>query len=254
MCLKSIVLFSTQDEFYAILAIQKLFSLGFKPCNIVLVRCESSVFVQNFVKMYGITLYIYKTHYELEKFLKTEVKRMDFILSFANKIIIKDEITKLCKKAAINFHPGLLPEYKGFFSTVWAIINGEKRVGYTYHHISNEIDGGNILLQKSFRLYSKDNAFMLYHKIMQDAIFNIGKALKQSSQLGETQNKKGKYYSKDLPYDGKINPLWTNTKIRDFIRAMIFPPYKSAYVKIKDKKYFVDSFEKYQHILKEKGE
>lgn len=74
MCLKSIVLFSTQDEFYAILAIQKLFSLGFKPCNIVLVRCESSVFVQNFVKMYGITLYIYKTHRELEKFLKTEVK------------------------------------------------------------------------------------------------------------------------------------------------------------------------------------
>ena len=45
MCLKSVVLFSTQDEFYAILAMKKLFSLGFKPCNIILVRCESRAFV-----------------------------------------------------------------------------------------------------------------------------------------------------------------------------------------------------------------
>ena len=199
-------------------------------------------------------LYNFKTNYELEDFLQIKVKKVDFIFSIANRIIIKDEIIKLCKKATINLHPGLLPEYKGFFSTVWAIINGEKRVGYTYHHISNEIDGGNILFQKSFRLRSEDNAFMLYHKIMQDAIFNIGKVLELSSQLGKPQSKQGKYYSKDLPCNGEINPLWTNKKIRNFIRAMIFPPYKSAYVKIKDKKYFVDSFKKYQQILKEKGE
>lgn len=254
MWLKSIVLFSTQDEFYVILAIKKLFSLGFKPCNVVLVRSESSVFLLNFCKMYNITLYIFKTHYELEKFLKTKVEKVDFILSIANKIIIKDEVVNLAKKAAINLHPGILPDYKGFFSTAWAIINNEKELGYTYHHISDKIDGGNILLQKKFKFRPKDNAFNLYHKIMQDAIFNIDKVLRLSSKIGEKQENKGKYYPKELPYNGQINPIWTKKQIQNFIRAMIFPPYNGAYVIIKNKKYFVDSYKEYKQILKEKGD
>lgn len=252
MCLKSIVLFSTQDEFYTILTIKKLFSLGFKPCDIVLVVCETSDFMLDFCKTYKMFLYKYSTNYALQSFLKEKVKKVDFILSIVNKIIIKDEILGICQKAAINLHPGLLPHYKGFFSTPWSIINDEKEVGYTYHHISNKIDGGNILLQRRFKIKPKDNAFMIYHKLMQDAIFNLGKVLKLSSQLGEKQTKQGNYYSKELPYDGQINPLWAKRKIQNFIRAMFFPPYKSAFIKIKGKKYFFDTFKEYNKFFKRK--
>ena len=251
MCLKRIVLFSTQDEFYTILTIKKLFSLRFKPCNIFLVVCEASNFMLDFCKNYKIFLYQYKTNEALEVFLKEKVKKVDFILSIVNRIIIKDEILNICQKAAINLHPGLLPQYKGFFSTVNSIINDEKELGYTYHHITTQIDSGNILLQKKFKINQNDNAFTLYHKLLQDAIFNLGKVLKNSTQLGEKQNGAGTYYKKILPYNGQINPLWSKKKINNFIRAMFFPPYKSAFVKIKGKKYFVDTFEEYQTTIKE---
>ena len=43
----------------------------------------------------------------------------------------------------------LLPYYKGCNSLMWAMINNERYVGYTYHFLSNNFDEGNIIYQKN---------------------------------------------------------------------------------------------------------
>jgi methionyl-tRNA formyltransferase len=48
-----------------------------------------------------------------------------------------------------NFHPSLLPKYKGSNPYYWTIRNKEVKTGITVHQVTKDIDGGDILLQES---------------------------------------------------------------------------------------------------------
>ena len=45
----------------------------------------------------------------------------------------------------VNFHPGLLPNYRGLYPNFFSIINKEKKIGFTCHMIDKKIDHGKIL-------------------------------------------------------------------------------------------------------------
>ncbi len=49
----------------------------------------------------------------------------------------------------LNLHPSLLPEYRGRHPLFWAIVHGEAKVGITVHHVTEAMDQGPILLQRS---------------------------------------------------------------------------------------------------------
>ncbi len=46
-----------------------------------------------------------------------------------------------------NFHPSILPYYRGPVPSHWCIANGERRTGVTVHAVAPEIDAGEILWQ-----------------------------------------------------------------------------------------------------------
>jgi methionyl-tRNA formyltransferase len=56
------------------------------------------------------------------------------------------------KLAAINGHPALLPRYRGPSPVSWAIRNGEREIGYTWHRMDADLDTGPILAQGSVAL------------------------------------------------------------------------------------------------------
>ena len=59
----------------------------------------------------------------------------------------------------------------------------------------------------------------------------------------------GDYYPRKVPFDGKIDQKWSESQIESFIRAMYFPPFKSA-VFIKDgEEIEIDTFKQYQKII-----
>ena len=49
---------------------------------------------------------------------------------------------------AFVFHDSLLPEYRGFAPTVWAIVNGRDHTGATLCHMADEVDSGDIVDQE----------------------------------------------------------------------------------------------------------
>lgn len=49
----------------------------------------------------------------------------------------------------LNFHPSLLPYYRGAIPSYWALKNGEASTGLTVHSISEQIDAGDILYQEA---------------------------------------------------------------------------------------------------------
>ncbi len=48
---------------------------------------------------------------------------------------------------AVNYHNGILPDYRGLRVTHWALYRGEPRVGFTFHRMDERLDTGPILLQ-----------------------------------------------------------------------------------------------------------
>ena len=69
----------------------------------------------------------------------------DLILSIHYRELIPSGILRQANLASINLHPSLLPKYRGTFSAPWAIINGEKRTGITYHFMNERFDEGDLI-------------------------------------------------------------------------------------------------------------
>lgn len=73
----------------------------------------------------------------------------DFLVVVAYGKILPTEILSIPRFAPINIHFSLLPKYRGAAPVNWAIVNGEKYTGVTTMIISEGLDKGDILLQKS---------------------------------------------------------------------------------------------------------
>jgi len=51
-------------------------------------------------------------------------------------------------RTLINFHPSLLPYYRGPVPSTWCLRNRERSSGYTVHRVTRRIDDGEILYQE----------------------------------------------------------------------------------------------------------
>ncbi len=63
---------------------------------------------------------------------------------------------------AINLHPSLLPRHKGLKAIEKSYADEHDEGGVSVHHVSSELDGGEIILQKS--LLKKDLSFEAYDR------------------------------------------------------------------------------------------
>jgi len=62
--------------------------------------------------------------------------------------ILSDIFTSNLK--AINLHPSLLPKFKGAKAIERSFESADAECGVSVHYVSSELDGGEIILQKSF--------------------------------------------------------------------------------------------------------
>ncbi len=76
------------------------------------------------------------------------------------KIISKNFINKY-RKNIINIHPSLLPKYKGLNTYERILKNNEKKTGCTVHFVNEKLDGGKLIVQKSFFINKNDKVNLL---------------------------------------------------------------------------------------------
>jgi natural product biosynthesis luciferase-like monooxygenase protein len=88
----------------------------------------------------------------------------DYLFSIANLSIIPDELLKLPRKSAINFHDGPLPHYAGLNTPAWALLNREPTYGITWHVMGSEVDAGDILKQVMFDVTENETSFTINAK------------------------------------------------------------------------------------------
>ncbi|MDQ3193586.1 MAG: hypothetical protein M3P82_01165 [Bacteroidota bacterium] len=87
--------------------------------------------------------------------LKKEQPDLIWVASF-NQILSK-EVIEIPKRGIINFHPSLLPKYRGPYPDQAALLNGESKTGVTVHYLTEEPDSGNIIYQSDLDILPDDN-------------------------------------------------------------------------------------------------
>ena len=93
------------------------------------------------------------------------------------KILSKKFIDKFPGKI-INIHPSLLPKYKGLNTHRRAIENKETVAGCTVHYVNENIDDGEIVLQKEVRIDNHDTEQTLADKVLKEEHLIYPEAIK----------------------------------------------------------------------------
>jgi methionyl-tRNA formyltransferase len=81
--------------------------------------------------------------HEALKGLKVDIGIMAYVLQFA-----PDTLVKIPRLGTIQYHPSLLPKYRGPSSINWPIIRGDTRTGLTIFRPNEGLDEGPVVLQK----------------------------------------------------------------------------------------------------------
>ncbi|WP_206486366.1 phosphoribosylglycinamide formyltransferase [Thalassotalea sp. G2M2-11] len=67
----------------------------------------------------------------------------------------------------LNIHPSLLPKYQGLNTHQRAIDAGDTEHGVSVHFVTEELDGGPVVLQAKVPIFAEDNADILASRIHQ---------------------------------------------------------------------------------------
>jgi methionyl-tRNA formyltransferase len=149
--------------------------------------------------------------------LDAEIGIMAFVLQFAPQ-----DFVNIPKHGTIQYHPSLLPKYRGPSSINWPIIRGDAQTGLTIFRPTDGLDEGPVIMQKETPIGPDDTLGTVYF----DRLFPMGvQAMLEAADL--VVNKKHKQVVQDesrATYEGwcrkaeaRIN--WANHV--DFIYNLI---------------------------------
>tara|TARA_B100001175_G_scaffold1858_1_gene1612 strand:+ start:54 stop:626 length:573 start_codon:yes stop_codon:yes gene_type:complete len=111
-----------------------------------------------------------KTRNEFDQEVTNHLKEnnVELILLIGFMRILSNEFCHRWQDKILNVHPSLLPRYVGGMDTnvhEQVLVNGDKETGCTIHFVTEEIDGGPILVQKSCKVDPNDNVETLKQKV-----------------------------------------------------------------------------------------
>jgi len=96
---------------------------------------------------------------------KADICVMAYVLQF-----VPQELCKIPKHGTIQYHPSLLPKYRGPSAINWAIELGEEKTGLTIFRPSDGLDEGEVVLQKEVVIAPDDTLGKVYF----DKLFPLG--------------------------------------------------------------------------------
>ncbi|MCC6212869.1 MAG: methionyl-tRNA formyltransferase [Burkholderiales bacterium] len=99
------------------------------------------------------------------KELDAEIGIMAFVLQFAPR-----DFVNIPKHGTIQYHPSLLPKYRGPSSINWPISRGETKTGLTIFRPTDGLDEGPVILQKEIAIGPDDTLGTVYF----DRLFPMG--------------------------------------------------------------------------------
>lgn len=150
------------------------------------------------------------------------------IISAANRYIFPKEVVEKDNVTIVNYHGALLPKHPGRNAEAWAIYEGDKEAGITWHYVVSDVDAGSILIQKTTPITEHTTSFSLLRinsKLVMDGFEEILPGLLAGTLSGTKQIKRHPiHYSWMKPNDGVLDLNWGADRISAFLRAFDYGP------------------------------
>ena len=98
-----------------------------------------------------------------------------------------------------NIHPSLLPKYPGLDTHARALAAGEREHGASVHYVTNELDGGPVVLQGRVEVRTGESAEQLAERVMQAIEIRIYPRVLAWAAAGRLQLQSGR-----IVLDGRV--------------------------------------------------
>jgi methionyl-tRNA formyltransferase len=155
----------------------------------------------------------------------------DLMFAVSWRYMIPVEVYERPKFGTYVFHDSLLPAYRGFAPTVWAIANGEDHTGVTLFRISEEVDAGDVVAQRRIAIGPDDAISTVMPAVTKTYLQLLDEnlvALASGTAKATPQNHAAASYTcKRLPGDNTIDWAASTARIHNLIRA-VSRPYSGA--------------------------
>jgi len=244
---------------YLVSKFSKLFSkiLWFKQKRNKIKKVKKYKHKSNLQKLYEKHLDLLdkseKKYFKIKKYNEKKIKVINIEQNQLNELSVLDEIKKFkpvclitfgCKKLKkkyfslnikylLNIHGGLSPWYRGSITNFWPSYLLEPNfTGVTLHHLSDKIDGGNILFQTAIKPNKNDGiqdnhckAILNFCKFIPNKFAKILK--KKKKEIGFKQLSSGRIWTHKMwnpslldliykKYNNKINKYWIENNLKKY--------------------------------------
>jgi len=169
------------------------------------------------------------SHHMSEFWESTEV---DLMLVVSWRYMVPTSVYRRPRRETFVFHDSLLPYYRGFSPTVWAIINGEDHTGVTLFKIAEEVDAGDIVDQIRIPIGPDDTIALVMERVTGAYLDllerNLNNLINGTAPLYPQDHSRATFTCKRLPKDNQIDWAGSSESIYNLIRA-VSAPYPGAY-------------------------
>jgi len=132
--------------------------------------------------------------------------RPDVVVLAGFMRILTAQFVEHYKGKLINIHPSLLPKYQGLDTHQRAIDAGDEEHGCSVHFVTEELDGGPVILQAKVPIFEEDNADDLAQRVHVQEHLIYPLVVKWMSQGRLTMTSDGAFMDNQLlPVQGYAN-------------------------------------------------
>lgn len=122
--------------------------------------------------------------------------RPDALISLGCLQIFGADLLSLFAQA-INFHNGLLPDYRGLNATQWSVYNRERQTGYSFHRMTAGIDEGPVVVDGALPVADDANPRLIDLSKCVAAVRDARQVLDAiAAQAPGREQTGGRYYSR----------------------------------------------------------
>lgn len=157
---------------------------------------------------------------------------LDLVFMVHWRYLVSLDLLRAVRLSSVVFHDSLLPAYRGFSPTVWAMINGEARGGVSLLHVAEQVDAGDLIDQWETPFGLAETIADVFPRITEGYL----KLLEQNLSLLKEgraprrpqEHSRATYTCKRTPEDNRI--VWSapTSVVWNLIRA-VTRPYTGAY-------------------------
>ncbi len=142
----------------------------------------------------------------------------------------------------LNMHGGRIPEYRGESVLLWAIANGERELGITWHEIVEEVDAGAIWDETTIPIPGNASAADMRQAMIAVGVARFPLAWQRFRERRERprypDREKGRIWPRFKNADRHIEPAWPAEQVRNLVRAC-GAPWPPATIEVEGRRYAV---------------